>query len=101
MDIENYIGMAEAARISGMSIFHLSRLCRQGKIEGAVKVSQNWLAPRSSVENYTPGPKGFAAHPRKKSAIPPEWEQVIPAISSQRHVEPPRRQRRKKQDTGA
>ena len=27
-------------------------LCRQGRFEGAVKISRNWVIPRSSVENF-------------------------------------------------
>ena len=94
MDISEYIPSVEAAQRMGKAHSYIRDLCRQGKLPGAVKAGRNWLIPRASVEGYVPLPRGRP----KANAPPPEWRDII---SSQRHVEPPRRQRRKKQDTGA
>ena len=61
--IDSYIPTSEAARILGYSHEHITLLCRRGGLPGAKKVGRNWLVPRGVIEGYTPGPKGFAAHP--------------------------------------
>ena len=65
MDISNYIPITEAIGIMGIQRQHAARLCREGRLPGAIKIGPNWLIPRASAESYVPGPKGFAAHPEK------------------------------------
>ena len=65
MGIEEYITIAEAIAIMGLQRSQIALLCREGKLAGARKAGPNWLIPRTSAETYTPGPRGFAAHPEK------------------------------------
>ncbi len=65
MDITSYIPITEAVTVMGVQRHHIARLCREGKLPGAVKMGTEWLIPRTSAEGYTPGPQGFAAHPEK------------------------------------
>ena len=76
MDIEKYVSVLEAMAIMGRDPAHIARLCRQGKLEGAIKIGRDWRIPRATAENYTPGPKGFAARP-KRPTIPSEWQEVL------------------------
>jgi excisionase family DNA binding protein len=62
---EEYITVAEASRITGLSTGHLARLLRRGEIEG-VKPARDWLVRRAAVMDYVkqerkPGPKGKRA----------------------------------------
>ena len=61
MDIQEFISVEEAAELSGYGKWNITLLCRQGKLEGAVKVGKVWLIPRKAIEDYKPGPQGFAA----------------------------------------
>lgn len=61
MDISEYISVEEAAEVSGYGKWNITLLCRQGKLEGAVKIGKVWLIPRKALEDYKPGPQGFAA----------------------------------------
>ena len=61
MDIQEFISVEEAAELSGYGKWNITLLCRQGKLDGAVKVGKVWLIPRKAIENYKPGPQGFAA----------------------------------------
>jgi len=65
MDISDYIPISEACSILGVNRQQATRLCREGKLPGAMKLGARWLVPRASAEDYVPGPKGFAAHPEK------------------------------------
>ena len=65
MDISEYISVIDALPLLGVNRQQATRLCREGKLPGAVKMGANWLIPRTSAEAYTPGPQGFAAHPEK------------------------------------
>lgn len=84
MDIKKYVTVSQAAEIMAKDVSQIARLCRQGKLAGAVKMGPNWVIPRASVENYTPGPKGFAAHPeknpRRPAPIPPEWREKLKGV---------------------
>lgn len=66
MDISDYIPIIEAIHLLGVNRQQATRLCREGKLPGAIKIGQGWLIPRTSAENYVPGPQGFAAHPRRR-----------------------------------
>ncbi|MBQ7154921.1 MAG: helix-turn-helix domain-containing protein [Synergistaceae bacterium] len=61
MDISEYISVEEAAERSGYGKWNITLLCRQGKLEGAVKIGKVWLIPKKALEDYKPGPQGFAA----------------------------------------
>lgn len=61
--MEDVVGATEAMRMTGYTRSNIARLCRKGKFPGARKVGHKWIIPRTSVENYQPGPQGFAAHP--------------------------------------
>lgn len=61
MDIKEYISVEEAAELSGYGKWNITLLCRQGKLEGAVKIGKVWLIPKKALEEYKPGPQGFAA----------------------------------------
>ena len=60
MDIDNFISMEEAVKISGYKRSNLAYLCRNGLLEGARKIGNHWLIPREVLENYKPSPRGFA-----------------------------------------
>lgn len=61
--MEVLLSATEAAKVMGLSRRQVGELCRRGKLPGARKVGLNWAIPMESVENYVPGPQGFAAHP--------------------------------------
>ena len=61
--MDDYISAAEAAAIMNVTRWQVGYLCRTGKLPGAKKIGPNWAVLRSVAEEYTPGPKGFAAHP--------------------------------------
>ena len=62
---DGHVSTAEAAEILGVSKDHVNLLCRQGKLRGARKAGWSWIIPRGAIDEYTPGPQGFAAHPEK------------------------------------
>ena len=66
MDINEFVSLEEAAKISGYQKWHVGYLCREGKLAGVLKVGNSWLIPRASIENYKPGPQGFAAIWKRK-----------------------------------
>lgn len=61
----DYVSTAEGAAILGYGQEHVNLLCRKGELRGAKKVGRNWVVPRSALDEYKPGPQGFAAHPEK------------------------------------
>lgn len=61
--MDDVIGTTEAIEMTGYDRSHIVKLCKLGKLPGARKIGHDWIIPRSSVENYQPGPRGFAAHP--------------------------------------
>ena len=63
MDI--YLVVTAWAERSGMSASHATALCRQGKIQGAVKEANLWLVPESAVYKLK-SPK----RPRKRRPTP-------------------------------
>ena len=58
---ENYMTIREVANKFKCTTGNINYLCKNGKLPGAVKVSDLWLIPRESVENYQPALKGFSA----------------------------------------
>ena len=59
--LKDHLDAIEAAELSGYGVQHIRRLCRSGALEGAVLRRGKWFIPKSSMEGYRPGPKGFAA----------------------------------------
>ena len=62
MPDEEYITVAEAARISGFTTGHLARLLRRGEVAG-IKPARDWFVSRAALMAYLkqerkPGPKG-------------------------------------------
>ena len=59
--LDELISLSEAARLSGLSLPHLSLLIRQGKLWGR-KIGRNWVTTESAIRDYLardrrPGPK--------------------------------------------
>ena len=61
MDIQEFISIEEAAQKLGYEKSSVTLLCRQGKLDGAIKIGGRWLVPRLTIENYVKAPQGFAA----------------------------------------
>jgi len=58
---EEYITVAQASRLSGLSVSQIAKLLRQGTIPG-IKPGHDWLVKPSTVMDYLkrdrkPGPK--------------------------------------------
>ena len=49
----NYVGTAEAGKITGLVPAYIKELCRKGKIPGAQKVGGQWMIPREQIETKT------------------------------------------------
>jgi predicted site-specific integrase-resolvase len=49
---KTYLPVAELAQEFGYAIDHISRLCRQGKIDAFQEQNGHWCATRESVVNY-------------------------------------------------
>lgn len=60
------VTMNEAVQIMKKSNGEISRLCRNGKLNGAFRVGTTWLIPRASAENYKPLPRGRQPKPRRE-----------------------------------
>ena len=61
MDIQDFVSVEDAAKILGYVKSSVTLLCRQGKLEGAIRIGHQWLIPRKTIENYEKAPQGFAA----------------------------------------
>lgn len=69
MNPNDYLTIEDAAQLLGFNKDTVSRLCRQGKIDGAFRFGSRWLIPKESAEKYKSAPQGFAAiWQRKKQA---------------------------------
>ncbi|MBQ7264034.1 MAG: excisionase family DNA-binding protein, partial [Synergistaceae bacterium] len=64
-ELSGFVPAREAAERMGCTWRHVRLLCSQGKLRGARKVGRDWFIPRDALDEYTPGPMGFAAHPEK------------------------------------
>lgn len=65
---ENFMTSKEAAQSLNRSDSMIRKLCKSGKLSGAVKVGNTWLIPQKSVKEYTPAPNGFTVVWAKKLA---------------------------------
>lgn len=71
------VTVEEAKEILGYKGESVALLCRQGRLEGAVKRGHQWFIPRKSVENYVKAPQGFAAiWKRRRAAEKTEIEKI-------------------------
>ena len=59
--LDDFMTSKEAAEYLKRSDSLMRKLCKSGKLIGAVKAGNTWLIPKASIMGYTPGPKGFAA----------------------------------------
>lgn len=50
MNGEMYISIKQCASDWGLSIKYVQLLCRQGKIEGAIKEKGKWLIPKEAIK---------------------------------------------------
>ena len=55
---EDFVSVEDAADMLNIDRSRVTRLCRQGRFNGAVKVSRVWLIPRVTVLNHKPLPPG-------------------------------------------
>ena len=70
--MEGFLTVVEAAKYKGLSTGHIRQLCIDGKLEGVQKFGRMWSIPITSLDKYTPGPKGFEAywqHKRKEGDL--------------------------------
>lgn len=56
----NYLSTSEVAALLDINLNSINRQCREGKINGAVKIAGRWLIPKEAVEN-------IAVYPTKKN----------------------------------
>ena len=59
--LDDFMTSKEAAEYLKRSDSLMRKLCKSGKLTGAVKAGNTWLIPKASIMGYIPGPKGFAA----------------------------------------
>lgn len=66
MSSTQYLSASEAAKIAGCTPQHVTRLCREGRIKGAVQMVRDWAIPKREAERlrdeYDPDGRG---KPRK------------------------------------
>ena len=55
----NYISTKEAAKLLGVTERYVQMLCKEGKIEGAIKFNDQgvWLVPKEYIHTNTLGKK--------------------------------------------
>jgi predicted site-specific integrase-resolvase len=58
-----YLTPSEVSARTGLTIQTITRLCREGKIEGALPPSDSWLIPAGSVRKI---PKRGKGRPKNK-----------------------------------
>ena len=73
MNIEDYVTASEAGKILNVNRARIGVLCREGRFEGAKKISLGWVIPRESVRNFKRLPPGL----KKKIKITAEIEEAI------------------------
>lgn len=55
---EKYIDMHQAQLLTGLTLYYLKKLCREGRLDGAVKMkpdgykSEQWFVPRESLKEH-------------------------------------------------
>ena len=58
--LPGYMTSKEAARYINRTDSLIRKLCKAGKLQGAVKVGNTWIIPEETIKNYVPAPTGFA-----------------------------------------
>lgn len=66
--LDGFLTAKEAAQIIHRTSDYVRKLCANGELAGAYKFGSTWIIPQSSVENYSPKPRGFAAFWKKYRA---------------------------------
>lgn len=64
MDFRDYCKTARGARLAGVTPAWWRVLCRTGRIDGAVQVDGEWLAPVAEAERVGSIPEGGVGRPR-------------------------------------
>jgi hypothetical protein len=84
MELDEYVTIAEAAKMLGKSVPMISHLCRGGRFANAVKLSTGaWLIPRESVLNYKPMKRGVKPGTQtKKGKLAAEKAAILEAAKS-------------------
>ena len=75
--LEGFITAKEAAVILNRTSDYIRKLCANGELEGASKFGATWIIPKSSVENFSPKPRGFALFWEKYHAEKKAEEQKL------------------------
>lgn len=47
--MDKFLSTVEVSHIMGVHVNNISRLCRDGRVPGAIQISGRWLIPESSV----------------------------------------------------
>lgn len=68
VSLGGYINTKDAALLMDVTSDYVCRLCRNGVLD-ALKVGHDWMVREESARRYTPGPQGFALHPRTKRQL--------------------------------
>ena len=66
---QEFISLADAAAISGLSLSHLRLLARTGKIE-ARKIGRDWITTWAAVETYLADEQARSRDPHKAGKHP-------------------------------
>lgn len=86
---ETFLSVTEAAKILNLGRTQILRLCNQGRLAGAQKVGNGWIIPKSSVETYTPGEKGFAAVWKKRRTDDISLQsEIVQAVATFKTINP-------------
>jgi hypothetical protein len=67
INLEKYISAAEAAEIMKKDTSHVARLCKLGKLPGALLLGKRWFIPRESATAYYPYRKAPLNYPWPKT----------------------------------
>lgn len=70
----------EAAIKLGVGVNQISKWATQGRFEGAFKIWQGWLFPKSAVDNFQRKPQGNFTNHKRKSNTKQEVTQWLEAV---------------------
>lgn len=82
---QQYISLAEAAKLTNYSQDYISLLCRQGKLK-AEKLGRNWVTTKEWVYSYVDNTDG-----KGKSVVPVKIKEAVDAEIAEVEKEAPRR----------
>ncbi len=75
--LEEFITAKEASVIMKRTSDYVRKLCTKGELEGAYKFGATWIIPKSSVDKYSPKPRGFKLFWEKYHAEQREKEKKL------------------------